>query len=76
MSYAVKKKFQEVPPEFRRNSTPPTSEMIFRDDLELPGHRWFAQLSKLAPGRRFKLRLAELPLISPPNNSQLTLNHA
>ena len=29
--------------------------MVFRDDLELPGHRWFAQLPKLAPGRRFEL---------------------
>ena len=55
MSYAVKKKFQEVPPEFRRYSTPPTSEMLFWDDLELPGHRWCAQLPKLVPGRRFVL---------------------
>ena len=44
-----------IPPEFHRNSTPPPSGMVFWDDLELPEHRWFAQLPKLGHGRRFEL---------------------
>ena len=47
--------YVSVPPQFRRNSTPLTSEMLFWDDLELSGHRWLAQLPKLAPGRCFEL---------------------
>ena len=50
-----KKKSTESPPEFHRNSTPPPAAMGFWEDVELPRHRWFVQLPKLAPGRRFDL---------------------